>query len=170
MGADATVAEAVVAAAVAVDTEASPDARMGVSTQVEVAAEMVVPTTASVEAEEAMEVVDTVVGVKAPARGAGARGATATPRVENTTRAPTEPAPAAPRKTAERMTMDEVATIGAAEPPKGEATGTSRGEVTEAEGRTRAKAPTALAAPVLLALQRTTERTPTSLQYVTRGK
>ena len=105
VGADATVAEAVLAAEVAVDAEAPPDAWMGLTTQVETAAEMVARTTAMEEAEEAMEVVDTVVGAEAPARAAGERGATVTPRVEDTTRAPTEPAPAAPRRTAERMTF-----------------------------------------------------------------
>ena len=163
VGADATVAEAVVAAEVVVDTDAPPDARMGLTTQLETAEEMAAPTTAMEGAEEAEEVVDMVVGAEAPARGAWEREATATPRVEGTTGAPTKPAPAAPRRTAEMMTTDEVATFGAAEPPKREAMGTSRGEVTEAEGRTRAKAATALAAPVPLALQGTTERTPTSL-------
>ena len=59
VGADATVAEAVLAAEVAVDAEAPPDAWMGLTTQVETAAEMSAPTTAMEEAEEAMEVVDT---------------------------------------------------------------------------------------------------------------
>ena len=166
---DATAAEAVVVAVVAVVTEAPPGARVGVSTRVEAVAEMEAPTGATEEAEEAMEVVHMVVGTEAPARGSGAKGAPATYRVEDTSRALTELAAAAPRRTADRVTLDEVATLGAAEPPEREATGTSRGEVTEAAGKTRAKAPTELTDPAPPAPRRTTERTPTSLSPIARG-
>ena len=47
-----------------------------------------------------MEVADTVVGVEAPARVAGAREGTATPRVERTTRVRPDEAAAAPLRTA----------------------------------------------------------------------
>ena len=144
MGADATFAEAVVVAVVAVVMEAPPGAWVGVATRAEAATGMGVSTVASVEAEEAM-VVDMVVGEAAPARGAGARRATATPRVEDTTRARTELAAAAPRRTADTVTLDEVATFGAAEPPEREVVGASRGEVTEAAGRRLATTPMELA-------------------------
>ena len=56
-------------------------------------------------------------------------------------------------------TLEGVATLGLAEPPR-EVMGTSRGEATEVAGSTRAGAPTELAAPALAMIA---EKTLTSL-------
>ena len=136
-GGDAIVAEAVVAAVVAVVTEAPPDARVGVAARAEAATGMAASTTATEAAEEAMEAVDTAGAAKPPVRGAAAKGATATPRVEDTgstrAQAPTELTAAAPRRTegreqAVKETPEWAATLGAAEPPAREATGGSRAQ------------------------------------------
>ena len=106
-GGGTTVAEvaavAVVATVVAMTTEAPPGARVGTATRAEATAWGAATTAATKEVEEAMEVLDTVVGAETPARAAGEKGATTTPRVERTTRVLTELAAPAPRRTAVRI-------------------------------------------------------------------
>ena len=75
MGADETitdaVAVAVVVAVVAMITEDPLGARVGAVTRAKEVTGRAATTAATGQAEEAMEVVDTVVGTEAPARGAG---------------------------------------------------------------------------------------------------
>ena len=81
-------------------SEAPLGARAGAATRAEAATGMATTTAATEEAEEVMEVADTVVGEEAPARAAGARGGTATPRVACTTRVRPDQTAATPPRTA----------------------------------------------------------------------
>ena len=94
---------AVVVAVVAMITEDPLGARVGAVTRAKEVTGRAATTAATGQAEEAMEVVDTVVGAEAPARGAEEKGATATPRVEHTTRVLMELETAAPQRTMVRI-------------------------------------------------------------------
>ena len=96
-------------AVVAVDTEAAPDSSEGGSSSGGSSSEMAAPTTTPQVEEDAREAVVTLGAAEPPARGAGTRGDTATPRPATTettgstrTEAPTELAALVPQTIAER--------------------------------------------------------------------